>query len=67
MSCGHLLPADEALILIGKTALPSRPMPKSDMGPGKPIVEIKEMRPGRRTAREEHAGHEIIERENAGQ
>ena len=67
MSCGHLFTADEALMLLEKSALPSRPMPKPGMGPRKPIVEIREMRPARRTARKEHARHETMEGEQAEQ
>ena len=67
MSCGHLLSADEALMLIGQSVLPSRTMPKPGMGPRKLIVEIREMRPARRTPREEHARHETMEGEQAEQ
>jgi len=67
MSCGHLLPADEALILIGKSVLRPPPMLKSGTGQRKLMVEIREMQPARRTAGKEHVRHETIEREHAGQ
>jgi len=67
MSCGHLLTAGEALMVIGKSVLRPAPMVKSGPGDRRLAMEIREVPPARRKAEQERIRHEMIERGRAGQ
>jgi len=50
MSCGHVLVADEALMLLSRTASRFGAMPEAHLGPGESAIEIREIRSAGRTA-----------------
>jgi hypothetical protein len=50
MSCGHVLAADEAMVLLSRTASPFDAMPEPDISRGQSAIKIREISVSRRTA-----------------
>ena len=66
MSCGHLLTAGEALMLIGKSVLRPASVPNPRSGDRSLAMEIREMPPARRRAARDHIRNGTSERGHAG-